>query len=73
MTPDAEGIFIAEAYVQTQHELIQIPFRLRTADGTLNVVPSTILLDDAFPVSVHIFFSKLFFKNLLLNINKYSQ
>lgn len=49
LTPDTEGIFIAEAFVQTQFEQIKIPFRLRTADGSLSVVPNTIVFDHAFP------------------------
>lgn len=52
LTPDTEGIFIAEAFVQTQFEQIKIPFRLRTADGSLSVVPNMIVFDHAFPVSV---------------------
>ncbi|KAK7077419.1 hypothetical protein SK128_018109, partial [Halocaridina rubra] len=49
LTPDTEGIFIAESFVQTQFEQIKIPFRLRTADGSLSVVPNTIIFDNAFP------------------------
>ncbi|XP_076041632.1 transmembrane protein 131 isoform X2 [Oratosquilla oratoria] len=49
LTPDIEGVFIAESFVQTQYEQIKIPFRLRTADGTLSVVPSVLLFDNAFP------------------------
>ncbi|XP_071538431.1 transmembrane protein 131 isoform X3 [Panulirus ornatus] len=49
LTPDTEGIFIAESFVQTQFEQIKIPFRLRTADGSLSVVPNTIVFHNAFP------------------------
>lgn len=51
LTPDTEGIFIAESFVQTQFEQIKIPFRLRTADGSLSVVPNTIVFHNSFPVS----------------------
>lgn len=50
LTPISEGIFLAESYVQTQYEVIKLPFRLRTADGLLSIFPSTILLEDSFPV-----------------------
>ncbi|XP_069954287.1 transmembrane protein 131 isoform X3 [Cherax quadricarinatus] len=49
LTPDTEGIFIAESFVQTQFEQIKIPFRLRTADGSLSVVPNTLIFNNAFP------------------------
>ncbi|XP_042211085.1 transmembrane protein 131-like isoform X2 [Homarus americanus] len=49
LTPDTEGIFIAESFVQTQFEQIKIPFRLRTADGSLSVVPNTLIFINAFP------------------------
>ncbi|KAK4301005.1 hypothetical protein Pmani_026827 [Petrolisthes manimaculis] len=49
LTPDTEGIFIAESFVQTQFEQIKIPFRLRTADGSLSVVPDTIIFHNSFP------------------------
>ncbi|XP_064122093.1 transmembrane protein 131-like isoform X5 [Macrobrachium nipponense] len=49
LTPDTEGIFIAESFVQTQFEQIKIPFRLRTADGSLSIVPNTLMFDNAFP------------------------
>ncbi|CAL4187748.1 unnamed protein product, partial [Meganyctiphanes norvegica] len=49
LTPDTEGIFNAESFVQTQYEQIKIPFRLRTADGSLSVVPNKIIFKNAFP------------------------
>ncbi|XP_045617513.2 transmembrane protein 131 isoform X2 [Procambarus clarkii] len=49
LTPDTEGIFVAESFVQTQFEQIKIPFRLRTADGSLSVVPNTLIFNNAFP------------------------
>ncbi|XP_068240543.1 transmembrane protein 131 isoform X9 [Palaemon carinicauda] len=52
LTPDTEGIFIAESFVQTQFEQIKIPFRLRTADGSLSIVPNTLMFDNAFPGKV---------------------
>lgn len=61
LTPDTEGVFLAESFVQTQFEQIKIPFRLRTADGSLSVVPNTIVFHNAFPVSTVANYAEFFF------------
>ena len=50
VAPSREGVFYAKTFIHTYYEEMDIPFRLRTAEGSLILHPENIVFQDSFPV-----------------------
>ncbi|CAG0879470.1 unnamed protein product, partial [Darwinula stevensoni] len=61
-TPTEEGMHYGKVFVHTVYEEMDVPFRLRTALGTLSFIPTSLDFPDAFPgkisrTEVHVYSS----------------